>query len=57
MTVDDIIRYECGDMSEEEIISMFQDGINSGIVWNLQGHYGRTAKQLINAGLCHERED
>jgi hypothetical protein len=51
-TVDKIIAYEGGDMSDEETIEFFQELINSGLVWNLQGSYGRTAKQLIDAGLC-----
>lgn len=49
--VDDIIRYEQGDMSEDDMIAMFQKLVNSGLAWQLQGHYGRTATALINAGL------
>lgn len=49
--VDDIIRYEQGDMSEDDMIVMFQKLVNSGLAWQLQGHYGRTATALINAGL------
>ena len=52
MNVDQIIAYEEGDMDEEEMIEMFQEGINSGLVWKLQGHYGRVAKSLLDAGLC-----
>jgi hypothetical protein len=50
--VNKIIRYEQNEMDEEEIIEMFQDLINSGMAWRLQGHYGRTAKALIEEGLC-----
>lgn len=38
---------------EEEIIDAFQALIDSGVVWQLQGFYGRSAADLINAGLCH----
>jgi len=49
--VDRIIAYENGDMSEEETIDLFQDLVNSGLAWKLQGHYGRLATLLINEGL------
>ncbi len=49
---DQIIAYEQGDLGEEETIALFQSLIDSGLVWRLQGHYGRTAVDLIDAGLC-----
>ena len=49
--VDEIIRYENGEMSDEEIITFFQRLVNTGLAWSLQGHYGRTAETLINEGL------
>ena len=52
--VDKIIQYESGNMNDEEMFSFFQDLINSGMVWRLQGHYGRTATALIEEGLCYE---
>jgi hypothetical protein len=48
--VDDIIRYEEGEMSDEDMIAMFQKLVNSGLAWQLQGSYGRTARDLIEAG-------
>jgi hypothetical protein len=51
-----IIAYEGGEMSYEETVEFFQELIDSGVVWKLQGSYGRTAAWLINAGLCEERE-
>lgn len=53
MNIDKIIAYENGELSEEEVIELFQDLIDSGQTWTLQGHYGRTAAALIDAGLCH----
>lgn len=53
--VDDIIRYESGEMSDDEIVTFFQGLIDSGMCWQLQGHYGRTAVSLIEAGLCEEK--
>jgi len=42
-SVDFVIRFEAGEAEEEEIIREFQKMINSGVVWELQGNYGRTA--------------
>lgn len=52
MNVNNIIAYEDGTLSEEDTIKMFQEMIDDGSVWGLQGHYGRTAMALIDAGLC-----
>ena len=51
MTVfDKIIMYEEGSLSEEDTIELFQELVNNGMAWTLQGHYGRTAQDLINRG-------
>jgi len=50
--VDKIIQYESGEMSDERTIEFFQGLIDSGMAWSLQGHYGRTAVALIEAGHC-----
>jgi hypothetical protein len=54
--VDKIIDFENGEMSEQEIVEFFHEIIDSGLVWNLQGTYGRTAKKLIDAGICTAKE-
>ena len=54
--VDKIVKYENGEMSVEEVVDFFQELINSGLCWRLQGHYGRTARHLIEEGLCDEPE-
>jgi hypothetical protein len=48
--IDSIIDYEQGDMTEQEMVYFFAELIKSGIVWELQGHYGRTASALIREG-------
>lgn len=50
--VDNIIAYEQGELDEEDTITLFQSLINSGLAWQLQGSYGRTAMAMVDAGLC-----
>ncbi len=51
--VDKIMRYEAGEMADhEEVAAFFQELIDTGLAWKLQGHYGRTASALIEAGSC-----
>jgi hypothetical protein len=50
--VNELVDYEEGLMDEEDTIIFFQGLIDSGLVWQLQGHYGRTATAYIEAGLC-----
>jgi len=50
--ITDIINYESGEMPPRMCPLFFQPMIDSGIVWQLQGRYGRTATDLIEAGFC-----
>ena len=38
--------------SEKEWVSAFQHLIDTGLCWQLQGWFGRTAMGLIEGGLC-----
>ena len=49
--VDKIMAYEQGDMDQDETVEFFQELVEDGLVWRLQGHYGRTAARLIEARL------
>jgi hypothetical protein len=55
--VNQIIRYEQGELLDTEIVELFQELIDTGLVFHLQGHYGRTALGLIESGLCNEKGD
>lgn len=50
-----IIEYESGELEMEDIVCLFQKLIDNGMCWSLQGSYGRTATQLINAGHCSRK--
>ncbi len=52
-----IIAFESGEMDNDEVVEFFQELINNGMAWTLQGSYGRLASQLIDQGLCQPRKD
>lgn len=51
-----IIDYENGKLDEDETVSLFQELVDDGLAWQLQGSYGRTAQSLIDAGLVTRGE-
>jgi len=48
--VDRVMSYENGDMADDQIVPFFGELVRSGLAWQLQGSYGRTAIALIKAG-------
>lgn len=46
-----ICEYEDGDITEERFLELFQHLVDTGLAWTLQGHYGRTARDLIEGGF------
>jgi len=53
--IDMIIAYEQGELENAGIVKLFSELIKSGLAWTLQGSYGRTAKNLIDAGYISEQ--
>ena len=53
--LDAMISWEQGTLSDENTVKLFQDLIDSGLAWSLQGCYGRFAMHLIEAGWCVRR--
>jgi hypothetical protein len=41
--LDQIMAYEDGEQTEEEYFAMFAELVKTGLAWQLQGVYGRTA--------------
>ncbi len=51
--IDKMLAFEDGALDEAQTIEFIQGLIDSGVVWVLQGYYGRTAQRLIATGKCH----
>ena len=50
--IEQIIAFENGELDDQQTISFFQQLIDSGMAWSLQGSYGRMALALIEEGYC-----
>ena len=52
--VGQIMAFENGEMSNEEVYAFFQFLLDSGMIHSLQGSYHRMAEQLLNEGLIEQ---
>lgn len=55
--LDQILRYEQDELNNQEVIELFQNLVDSGLVWELQDHYKHTARYMINEGYIRKQED
>ena len=53
---DRIIAYEVGELDQDDVVALFQELVDNGMAWELQGHYGRTAAALYKAGLITDKD-
>lgn len=52
-----IISWEMGTMNDlDEVTEFWQYLIDTGLCWQLQGAYGRTAESLIRNGVITPKE-
>jgi hypothetical protein len=49
-----IIAYEEGELDADKVLELFAYLVKTGLAWQLQGHYGRTAAALIEQGIITE---
>ena len=49
-----IISYESGEMTPEDIVQFFAELVETGFINAMQGHYQRTARDLIDGGYISE---
>tara|TARA_A200000159_G_scaffold132058_1_gene129458 strand:- start:365 stop:589 length:225 start_codon:yes stop_codon:yes gene_type:complete len=47
-----LFTIELGEGDEQDQIAAWQYLIDTGVVWQLQGRYGRAAVHLIDEGIC-----
>ena len=48
--VDQVTKYESGNLNTVEMLNLFGELIKSGRVWKLRSWYRRAAKDLIDGG-------
>jgi hypothetical protein len=51
--IDRLVAYESGELDQDETVELFQELVDTGAAWQLQGSYGRQAQRFIDAGLVH----
>lgn len=52
-----IIDYEAGILEEDEMVEMFEELYETGLLWQLQGHYQRTFQDLVDSGAIYVPQD
>lgn len=53
-----LLSYECGEhMDDDRFLELFSYIVKNDLIHSLQGHYGRVAQRLIDAGFLSENGD
>jgi hypothetical protein len=50
-----MMSFENGELDDDQVLELFQHLIDTGLAWQLQGSYGRTARHLIDNGYIMEK--
>ena len=50
----ELVGIEDGELTEEMYLEAWQHLVNTGLAWQLQGWFGRTAKNLIILGIINK---
>jgi hypothetical protein len=48
--VSDLMAYENGEMEYEDVITLFQNLLDTGTIYHLQGSYGHQMQRFLNSG-------
>lgn len=49
-----LIDFEAGNMEPDEVLELFAHLVKTGLAWELQGMYGRIAKQMLRDGWINK---
>ena len=52
-----MMQFEDGYIKNDDVDKLFQDLVDTGLVWQLQGFYGRYAEQLISEGRVKAKNE
>lgn len=55
--LDRLMAYERDELPHDEVLTLFQELLTTGMVWQLQGSYGRMAQHLIDMGYIITGDD
>ena len=55
--VTNLIAFESGELNAPQTVELFSSLIKSGMAWQLQGSYGRGARNLILQGYLDNKGD
>lgn len=52
-----MMAFENGELDDDKALELFSELVKTGMAWQLQGAYGRTAGDLIARGILTEDGD